>query len=97
MRAELANDIEEGIRSSKKDKDILVTPAFWNEFEAKCHRRHAEIEAVSREGKIGNLLTPKELYEFVSERIASGDCKAPTEVVCAATPYIRAERTRHSY
>jgi hypothetical protein len=36
---------------------------------------------------------PKELYEFIRERIASGGYKTPTDVVCAAMPYLlRARR-----
>lgn len=94
LRAELVSTIEEGIRSSREGKSVLATPAFWKEFEARGDRRHKEIEELSKDGKIGNLLLPKELYAFMNERIASGDCKTPTEVICAALPYLRAERTR---
>jgi hypothetical protein len=38
------------------------------------------------QGALGNLL-PKELSNFILERIASGACQTPTDVVCAAMPH----------
>ena len=96
LRAELVSEIEKGIRSTKEGKGTLVTPAFWKEFESRAEKRSKEINELTEQGKIGNLLLPKELYDFVKERISSGDSETPTDVICAALPFLRAERARLS-
>ena len=92
LKAELVSAVEEGLRSNKEGKGILVTPAFWKEFEARCDRRRKEIHELQEDGRIGNLLLPEELYAFVKERITSGDGTTPTDVVGTALSYLRAER-----
>jgi hypothetical protein len=77
----------------KRNGYIETTPEFWRNVQTKAIRRLKEVQKLTAAGRIGNLLLPKELYEFVSERIASGDCKTPTEVVCAPMPYLRRSRT----
>jgi hypothetical protein len=94
LRAELESMIEEGCRSAEKDGGREVTPAFWEAFRQKAERDAERLDQLQAEGKVGNLLLPKELYEFVQERIAAGVCNTPTEVVCAAVPYLRRERAK---
>lgn len=84
--------IAEGYRSTEEDGTSKVTPAFWKEFAQRAARNVERLNQLRAEGKVGNLLLPKELYEFVQERIASGACQTPTDVVCAAVPYLRRER-----
>jgi len=60
----------------------------------KHYRRLEQIHALQSQGALGNLLLPKELYAFILERIASGACQTPTDVVCAAMPHLRRERAR---
>jgi Arc/MetJ-type ribon-helix-helix transcriptional regulator len=91
LRAELESMIEEGCRSAEQDGGREVTPAFWEEFRHKAERDAERLDQLQAAGKVGNLLLPRELYEFVKERIAAGDCNTPTEVVCAAVPYLRRE------
>jgi Arc/MetJ-type ribon-helix-helix transcriptional regulator len=92
LRAEFDGMIEEGYRSAERDEGIEVTPAFWEALKRRAARNVERLNQLQAEGKVGNLLLPKELYEFVKERIASGACATPTEVVCAAMPYLRQER-----
>ena len=94
LRAELESMIEEGCRSAEQEGGREATPAFWKEFRQKAARNLERLDQLQAEGKVGNLLLPKELYEFIKERIASGACKTPTEVVCAAVPYLRQERPK---
>jgi Arc/MetJ-type ribon-helix-helix transcriptional regulator len=92
LRVELESMIEEGIRSAEQDGGREATPAFWEELRRKVERDAEQLDQLQAEGKVGNLLLPEELYEFVQERIAAGGCNTPTEVVCAAVPYLRRER-----
>lgn len=92
LNAELWEAIEEGIRSGERDGYIEVTPEFWREFKHRGRKRMTELRKLTAAGTIGNLLLPQELHEFVRERMALGDCKTPTDVVCAAVPYLRKER-----
>jgi hypothetical protein len=94
LRAELESMIEEGCRSAEQDGGREATPAFWEEFRQKAERDAERLDQLQAEGKVGNLLLPKELYEFVKERIAAGACNTPTEIVCAAVPYLRREREK---
>jgi hypothetical protein len=91
LRQEAIEAIERGLRSSEEGKGTLVTPQFWKKLWASCDKQQEEIKALRQAGKIGNLLLPEELYAFVSERINSGDCQTPTDVICAAMPYFRKE------
>jgi Arc/MetJ-type ribon-helix-helix transcriptional regulator len=92
LRAEFEGMIEERSRSDELDEGSEVTPAFWEEFKRRAARNFERLHQLQAEGKVGNLLLPKELYEFVKERIASGDYATPTEVVCAAVAHLRQER-----
>ena len=92
LRTEFEGMIEERSRSTELDEGSEVTPAFWEEFKHRAARNVERLNQLQTEGKVGNLLLPRELYEFVKERIASGDCTTPTDVVCAAVTHLRQER-----
>ena len=94
LRAELREAIKKGIRSGETEGYIEITPEFWRNFKKRSRRNLEEIRKLSDKGKVGNLLLPKELYEFISERLASGECKTPTDVVCAAVLHLRQERRK---
>ena len=94
LDAELREAIEAGIRSADDEGTIEVTPQFWEDFIQRGERRMAQMHALQAQGLLGNLLLPKELYDFILERIASGACRTPTEVICAAMPHLRRERAR---
>jgi hypothetical protein len=94
LDTELREVIEAGMRSAEEEETIKVTPQFWDELRQRCERDIERIHALQAQGVLGNLLLPKELYEFILERIASGVCRTPTEVVCAAIPHLRRERAR---
>jgi len=92
LNAELEGMIEEGYRSAEKGGGREASPAFWAEFRQRTARNAERLSQLRAEGKVGNLLLPQELYAFILERIESGQCRTPTDVVCAATPYLRRER-----
>ena len=94
LDAELREAIEAGIRSADEEGTIEVTPQFWEDLVQRGERRIEQIHALHAQGELGNLLLPKELYDFILERIASGACQTPTDVVCAAMPHLRRERAR---
>ena len=94
LDAELHEAIEAGIRSADEEGTIEVTPQFWDDLVQRGERRIEQMHALQAQGALGNLLLPKELYAFILERIASGACQTPTDVVCAAMPHLRRERAR---
>jgi Arc/MetJ-type ribon-helix-helix transcriptional regulator len=94
LDAELREAIEAGIRSADEEGTIEVTPQFWEDLMQRGERNVDRIRALQAHGALGNLLLPKELYDFILERIASGACRTPTDVVCAAMPHLRSERAR---
>ena len=94
LDAELREAIEAGIRSADEEGTIEVTSQFWEDLRQRGERRIAQIHALQAQGALGNLLLPKELYDFILERIASGAYRTPTDVVCAAMPHFRRERAR---
>jgi Arc/MetJ-type ribon-helix-helix transcriptional regulator len=94
LGAELREAIEESIRSADEEGTIEITPQFWKDMKRRCRKNAERITELQGKGKMGNLLLPKELYEFVQERIGAGDCKTPTDVVCAAVPYLRRQRKK---
>ena len=75
---------------------VEVTPDYWKSFRKKALERHQKIQALEAEGKIGNLLLPVELYEFVKAKTASREFYSPTELVLAAMPYLRTWRSRQN-
>jgi len=94
LDAELRETIEAGIRSADDEGTIEVTPQFWEDLKRRGERNVERIHALQAQGELGNLLLPQELYAFILERIASGVCRTPTDVVCAAMPHLRRERAR---
>lgn len=92
LDAEFREMIEEGIRSADKGESVEATPQFWENLEQTAEQHVKMIRKLEAEGKIGNLSLPEELYEFVKERISAKVCGTPTEVVCAAMPYLREYR-----
>src|SRR6266446_5416442 len=94
LDAELCEAIEAGMRSADEGGTIEVTPQFWDDLIQRSERRLEQMHALQSQGALGNLLLPKELYAFILERIASGACHTPTDVVCAALPHLRRERAR---
>jgi Arc/MetJ-type ribon-helix-helix transcriptional regulator len=94
LDAEFREAIEESIRSAEEKGTIPVTPQFWRDMKKRCRVNMERIRELRAKGKLGNLLLPKELYEFVLERIDSGECKTPADVVCAAMPALRREREK---
>jgi Arc/MetJ-type ribon-helix-helix transcriptional regulator len=77
LKAELIALIQEGIDSGPGTK---VTPAFWKEFKRRCRARSKWLKTQN----LGNTLLPKELYQYIQDKIASGKYANATEVVCAA-------------
>lgn len=92
LDAEFHEMIEEGIRSADKGESVEATPQFWKRLEQTAERHVKAIRKLEAEGKVGNLSLPKELYGFVKERISAKVFSTPTEVVCAAMPYLREYR-----
>jgi hypothetical protein len=94
LNAEVREAIEASIRSAETEGTIEATPEFWEEIRKRGERSIERIRALQASGEMGNLLLPKELHAFILERIESGDCRTPTEVVCKAMPYLARERAR---
>jgi hypothetical protein len=92
LNEEFREAIEEGIRSAETEGTIAVTPEFWEEFSKRGERNVKRTHALQAKGELGNLLLPEELYAFILERIESGECRTPTDVVCRAMPHLRRER-----
>ena len=68
--------IEEG-RNSGEGKTVTVE--LFNEIRSKAKERLDKIQALEKEGLVGNLPLPVELYEFVKEKIDSKKFSSPTE------------------
>ena len=94
LDAEIREAIEESIRSAETEGTIEATEDFWQELKQRAKQGGKRIHELQVKGELGNLLLPKELYEFVLERLESGECRTPTDVVCAAMPHMRRERNR---
>ena len=47
------------------------------------------MQDLEKEGLLGNLLLPEELYEFVVAKIRAGVHANPTDVIIAALPFLR--------
>jgi hypothetical protein len=94
LDAEFREAIEEGIRSAETEGTIEVTPEFWEEFRKRGESNVKWTHELQAKGELGNLLLPKELYAFILERIESGECRTPTDVVCGAMPHLRRERKK---
>jgi hypothetical protein len=92
LDAEFREAIEESTRSAEAEGRIEVTPEFWKEFRKRGERNVKWTHELQVKGELGNLLLPKELYAFILERIESGECRTPTDVVCGAMPHLRRER-----
>jgi hypothetical protein len=92
LDAEFREAIEAGIRSAETAGTIEVTSEFWEEFRKRGERNVKRTHESQAKGELGNLLLPKELYAFILERIESGECRTPTDVVCGAMPHLRRER-----
>jgi hypothetical protein len=94
LDAEIREAIEESIRSAETEGTIEATEDFWTELKQSAERGAKRIHALQAKGELGNLLLPKELYEFILERLESRESRTPTDVVCAAMPHLRRERNR---
>jgi hypothetical protein len=92
LDAELREAIEEGICSAETEGAIEATREFWDELKRRGERNMQRIRELQAKGQLGNLLLPKELHAFMLERIASGECRTPADVVCGAMPHLRRER-----
>jgi hypothetical protein len=92
LDAEFNNMIEEALKSADRGEITEVTPQFWKDLKREVRRDGKRIRELTVEGKIGNLMLPEELYNFVKERMASGECQTPTHVVVAAMPHLRRSR-----
>lgn len=92
LNAEICTLLQESIRNAAYSEVVDDSPAFWRELEHAAMRRLKATRQLEAEEKIGNLMLPKELYEFIEERMATGLFKTPTEVICAAMPYLRKYR-----
>ena len=55
-------------------------------------RARAEAAQLRADGRLGNLIVPEEVYEFVKSKMESGDFESATAVLVAAIPFLRAER-----
>lgn len=69
--------IQEGLNSGP---GIEVTPEFWKAFYRRCQARSEWLKTQN----LGNTLLPDELYQYIQEKIASGQYANASEVVCAA-------------
>jgi len=67
-------------RLDSEEPGIEVTPEFWRAFKDRCRERAAWLKTQN----LGNTLLPDELYQYIQEKIASGQYANATEVVCAA-------------
>jgi Arc/MetJ-type ribon-helix-helix transcriptional regulator len=67
-------------RLDSEEPGIEVTPEFWKAFQQRCRERSAWLKTQN----LGNTLLPDELYQYIQEKIASGQYANATEVVCAA-------------
>jgi hypothetical protein len=94
LDAEIREAIEESIRSAETEGTIEATEDFWKELKQRAEQGVKRIHELQAKGELGNLLLPKELYEFILERLESGEPRTPTDVVCAAMPHLRRERSR---
>ena|SRR5450755_3411496 len=92
LDAEIRQAIEEGIRSAETEGTIEATEEFWEKLRESAERSVKQIHELQAKGELGNLLLPKELHAFILERMESRECRTPTDVVCKATPHLRAER-----
>ena len=51
-----------------------------------------ELADLTATGKVGNLLLPQELHEFVKCKVETGEFGSPTEFLSAAMPFLRARQ-----
>ena len=86
LAGELRNMLETRMRDMDDGHGIEITPAWRASFMERARQRFERMRELEAQGKLGNLLLPQELYAFIEERIASGECSTPTDVVCAAIP-----------
>jgi hypothetical protein len=86
----LQAEFEAAILEGLKGKSTPVTPAFWADLRTRAAANQQRIRELRATGQLGNLLLPKELYEFIGAEIASGRSNTPTDVVVAAMPYLKA-------
>lgn len=91
--AGLRAEIEEGMQSGDAGE---MTPAAWSEIKRRGQQRFKEVKAAQAAGRIGNLLLPPLLHQFIAERVAASDAASPTDVICAALPDLRHDIARHS-
>ena len=89
LEAEYADLIQARLADVQAGRTIEVTPEFWADIERRGRENLVRMRALRAEGRLGNLLLPQELWEFIGSEIASGQFNTPTDVVCAAMPYLR--------
>lgn len=81
LKAELIALLKEGIESEPK---ITVTQESWDEYWDNFIQRCKAHSEWLKTQNIGNTLLPKELHQYIQDKIASGKYANATEVVCAA-------------
>ena len=89
LAAELHAKLKEGLDDADAGRSVPDTPEFWKKLAMDCRAQAAARRELEAAGKLGNLLLPHELYDFIKEEIDTGKFSTPTEVVCAAMPYLR--------
>lgn len=63
---------------------------FRRQIRNRCERRWDAIQRLTEDGKLGNLLLPEELYEFVLVKVRTGVHANPTDVIVAALAFPQA-------
>jgi len=88
LRAEFSALVQAGLDDAVAGRTIEVTPEFWENFERRALDSLEKMRGLRAEGRLGNLLLPRELWEFIQGEIASGKFDTPTDIVCAAMRYL---------
>ena len=82
LTAELKAALLEGLRDP--GDAIEATPQFWDALKRRARAHGKLTKQMQEQGTLGNLLLPKELYEFVQSEIHAGNSKDATKLVCNA-------------
>jgi len=88
LRAELMHRIQEGLDDVEAGRTVEATPEFWENLHHRARENLARMATLRAQGRLGNLLLPRELWQFIHDEIAAGRSKTPSEIVCAAMPYL---------
>ena len=82
LTADLKAALFEGLRDP--GDAIEATPQFWDALKRRARAHGKLTKQMQEQGTLGNLLLPKELYEFVQSQIHAGNSKDATQLVCNA-------------